>query len=434
MYRASAVFNRFTNRSPSPNPEDPPAPYAKISRDQTGMTTQNHIYFDHAGTTPMDERVLEAMLPYFTRLYGNASSFHTVGQEARYALDGARERVATVLNCRNREVVFTSGGTESDNSAIQGAAYALEQTGKHIITDAAEHHAVLHACEVLEDRGWHVTRLPVDDYGMVDPQRVYDAITDATTVVSIMYANNEIGTINPISEISAAVKQRAQEMSRTIVMHTDAVQAAGFLDLDVRRLGVDMMSLSGHKFYGPKGVGVLFIRRGVPYLPMITGGGQERERRSGTENIAGIIGLTAALELADTHRDEVSAHCFALRGRIIDEISANVPDCVLNGHPTERLPNNVNFSFEGVEGEPVLLGLDLQGIAASSGSACSSGSLEPSHVLLAIGQTADLARGSLRITLGKYNTDAEVDRLLSVLIGLIGDLRQMPTFTGAADD
>ena len=398
------------------------------------MTTQNHIYFDHAGTTPMDERVLEAMLPYFTRLYGNASSVHTVGQEARYALDSARERVAKVLNCRNREVVFTSGGTESDNSAIQGAAYALAETGQHVITASSEHHAVLHACEVLEDRGWEVTRLPVDDYGLVDPQRVRNAITERTTVVSIMYANNEIGAINPIADISAAVKQRAGELDRTIVMHTDAVQAAGFLDLDVRRLGVDMMSLSAHKFYGPKGVGVLFIRRGVPFLPLITGGGQERERRSGTENVAGIMGLAAALELADAQRAEISAHCRALRDRIIDEISSHVPDCVLNGHPTERLPNNVNFSFEGVEGEPILLGLDLQGIAASSGSACSSGSLEPSHVLLALGQTADLARGSLRITLGKHNTEAEVDRLLSVLTGLISELRQLPTLSGAADD
>ena len=398
------------------------------------MTTQNHIYFDHAGTTPLDERVLEAMLPYFTRLYGNASSVHTVGQEARYALDSARERVARVLNCRNREVVFTSGGTESDNSAIQGAAYALEETGRHVITNSAEHHAVLHACEVLEDRGWEITRLPVDDYGMVDPQRVRNAITERTTVVSIMYANNEIGAINPITDISAAVKQRAAELDRTIVMHTDAVQAAGFLDLDVRRLGVDMMSLSAHKFYGPKGVGALFIRRGVPFLPLITGGGQERERRSGTENVAGIMGLAAALELADAERDQTSAHCRALRDRIIDEISSRLPNCVLNGHPTERLPNNVNFSFEGVEGEPILLGLDLQGIAASSGSACSSGSLEPSHVLLALGQTADLARGSLRITLGKHNTDAEADRLLDVLVGLVQELRQMPTLTGAADD
>jgi cysteine desulfurase len=391
------------------------------------------IYFDHAGTTATDPRVLEAMLPYFTQLYGNPSSVHTVGQEARHALDLARERVARVLHCRNNEVVFTSGGTESDNAAILGAAFALEETGRHVITAAAEHHAVLHACQVLENREWEVSHLPVDDYGQVQPDRVYNAITDQTTVVSVMYANNEIGTINPIPEISAAVKQRAQELDRTIVMHTDAVQAAGFLDLDVRRLGVDMMSLSGHKFYGPKGVGVLFIRRGVPFLPLITGGGQERERRSGTENVAGIIGLSVALDLADAEREDAGAHCGALRDRIIAEIANQIPDAILNGHPSDRLPNNINFSFEGVEGESILLGLDLQGIAASSGSACSSGSLEPSHVLLALGQTADTARGSLRITLGKHNTDAEVDRLLAVLTGLIADLRQMPTLTETYD-
>ncbi len=398
------------------------------------MTTQGHIYFDHAGTTAMDQRVLEAMLPYFTQLYGNASSVHTVGQEARYALDGARERVARVLNCRNREVVFTSGGTESDNAAIQGAATALEETGRHVITASTEHHAVLHACQVLENRGWEVTYLPVDDFGQVHPQQVYNAITNETTVVSVMYANNEIGTINPIADISAAVKTRADELDRTIVMHTDAVQAAGYLDLDVRKLGVDMLTLSGHKFYGPKGVGVLFIRRGAPFLPLITGGGQERERRSGTENVAGIVGLAVALELADSERDVIGAHCLALRDRIIAEISRRIPNCVLNGHPTERLPNNVNFSFTGVEGEPVLLGLDLQGIAASSGSACSSGSLEPSHVLLALGQTADVARGSLRITLGKDNNDSEVDRLLDVLVGLVDDLRALPTLSGTAND
>ena len=398
------------------------------------MTTQGHIYFDHAGTTAMDQRVLEAMLPYFTQLYGNASSVHTVGQEARYALDGARERVARVLNCRNREVVFTSGGTESDNAAIQGAATALEETGRHVITASAEHHAVLHACQVLENRGWEVTYLPVDDFGQVHPQQVYNAITNETTVVSVMYANNEIGTINPITDISSAVKTRADEFNRTIVMHTDAVQAAGYLDLDVRKLGVDMLTLSGHKFYGPKGVGVLFMRRGAPFLPLITGGGQERERRSGTENVAGIVGLAVALELADGERDAIGAHCLALRDRIIAEISRRIPNCVLNGHPTERLPNNVNFSFTGVEGEPVLLGLDLQGIAASSGSACSSGSLEPSHVLLALGQTADVARGSLRITLGKGNNDSQVDRLLDVLVGLVDDLRALPTLSGTAND
>ena len=398
------------------------------------MTTQNHIYFDHAGTTPMDERVLAAMLPYFTRLYGNASSVHTVGQEARYALDGARERVAGILNCRSREIVFTSGGTESDNAAIQGAAIALEETGRHVITASSEHHAVLHACQVLENRGWDVAYLPVDDHGIIDPQQVYHAITPHTTVVSIMYANNEIGAVNPIAEIAAAVKRRARELNRTIVMHTDAVQAAGFLDLDVRQLGVDMMSLSGHKFYGPKGVGVLYLRRGVPFLPLITGGGQERERRSGTENVAGIIGLATALEIADQERDAVSAHCAALRDRIISELPQRVPNCALNGHPTRRLPNNVNFSFCGVDGESILLGLDLRGIAASSGSACSSGSLEPSHVLLALGQTAEVARGSLRITLGKHNTHAEVDRLLDTLAGLIAELRRLPAMPGVADD
>jgi cysteine desulfurase len=263
----------------------------------------------------------------------------------------------------------------------------------------------------------------------VDPESVYNAITDRTTLVTIMYANNEIGTINSIPDISAAVKQRAAELERTIVMHTDAVQAAGFLDLNVRELGVDMLSLSGHKFYGPKGVGVLFVRRGTPFLPLILGGGQERERRSGTENIAGIVGLSVALQLADYIRENSSAHCAALRDRIIREIAEKVPGSHLNGHPTQRLPNNINFSFEGVEGEPILLGLDMAGIAASSGSACSSGSLEPSHVLLALGQTAELARGSLRITLGRENTEEEVEYLLTVLVDLVQQLRQLPTLT-----
>lgn len=393
------------------------------------MAPKGTIYLDHAGTTATDPQVLEAMLPYFTQLYGNPSSVHTVGQEARYALDEARERVAKVLRCRTGEVVFTSGGTEADNAAIHGAATALQETGNHIITSSVEHHAVLHTCQYMENMGFKVTYLPVDESGMVDPDSVYNAITDQTTLVTIMYANNEIGAINPIPEISAAVKQRAVELERTIVMHTDAVQAAGFLDLNVRELGVDMLSLSGHKFYGPKGVGVLFVRRGTPFLPLILGGGQERERRSGTENIAGIVGLSVALQLADSTREEASAHCAALRDRIIREISEKIPGSCLNGHPTQRLPNNINFSFEGVEGEPILLGLDMAGIAASSGSACSSGSLEPSHVLLALGQTAELARGSLRITLGRENTEEEVEYLLTVLVDLVQQLRQLPTLT-----
>ena len=393
------------------------------------MSSPGLIYLDHAGTTPTDPRVLEAMLPYFTQLYGNPSSVHTVGQEARHALDTSRERVARVLGCRTSEVVFTSGGTESDNASIIGAATALRETGNHIITSSVEHHAVLHTCQYLENLGYEVTFLPVDQYGAVSPEQVYNASGARTTVVSLMYANNEIGTINPIAEISQAVQQRSRELDRTIVMHTDAVQAAGFLDLNVRELGVDMMSLSGHKFYGPKGTGVLFVRRGTPFLPLLLGGGQERERRSGTENIAGIVGLATALELAHAGRKAASERCAVLRDRIIAEVEAAIPNASLNGHRTERLPNNINFSFEGVEGESILLGLDMAGIAASSGSACSSGSLEPSHVLLALGQTAEQARSSLRITLGKDNTEEEVNYSLGVLQDLVARLRELPTLT-----
>ena len=391
------------------------------------MENRGRVYMDHAGTTAMDPRVLEAMEPYFSRAYGNPSSIHTVGQEARYALDEARERVARVLGCRPRELVFTAGGTESDNAAIYGVATALQETGNHLITSAAEHSAVLHMCQHLEGLGFEVTYLPVDGYGTVSPQAVADAITGRTTLVSIMYANNEIGSINPIPEISQVVRQRAKELGRTIVMHTDAVQAAGFLSLDVRRLNVDMLSLSGHKFHGPKGTGLLYIKRGTPFLPLLLGGGQERERRAGTENMPGIVGVSVALELADAQREATSAHCAALRDRIIQAVLDQVPDSRLNGHPTERLPNNVNFSFKGIEGEPILLGLDMAGIAASSGSACSSGSLEPSHVLLALGQPAELARGSLRMTLGKDNTADEVEYVLNELVPLVEQLRRLPT-------
>ncbi len=391
------------------------------------MAKTGIVYLDHAGTTPMDPRVLDFMAPYFSQIYGNPSSLHAVGQEARYALDESRERVSKVLHCRAREVVFTGSGTEADNAAVQGVATALQETGNHIITSSAEHHAVLHACQHMETLGFDVTYLPVDAYGMIHPDAVYEAITDRTTLVSIMYANNEIGTINPIAEISKVVHQRAGELARTIVMHTDAVQAAGFLDLEVGSLGVDMLSLSGHKFYGPKGVGVLCIKRGTPFLPLILGGGQERERRAGTENIPSIVGLSVALELADASREASTAHCVALRDRIIEVVLDRVPKSQLNGHPTERLPNNVNFSFGGIEGEPILLGLDMASIAASSGSACSSGSLEPSHVLLALGQSAELARGSLRLTLGKDNSSEEIEYLLEKLVDLVDQLRRLPT-------
>ena len=395
------------------------------------MTVEGTVYLDHAGTTPLDPKVLEAMVPYFTQHFGNPSSLHSVGQEARYALDEARERVAGVLNCRPREIVFAAGGTESDNAAIHGVATALHETGNHIVTSSVEHHAVLHSCQYLESQGFEVTYLSVDADGMVQPEAVYNAINERTTLVTIMYGNNEIGTINPISEIAKSVKKRAEELSRTIVFHTDAVQAAGYLSLDVVELGVDLLSLSGHKFHGPKGTGVLYIKRGSPYLPLIHGGGQERERRSGTENIPGIIGLSLALEAADATREETSQHCAALRDQIIESVLQRIPGSRLNGLATQRLPNNANFSFTGVEGEPILLGLDMAGIAASSGSACSSGSLEPSHVLLALGQSAEIARGSLRLTLGRDNTEEEVEYLLGVLVDLVQRLRQLPSLTTA---
>ena len=389
------------------------------------------IYMDHAGTTPLDPKVLEAMAPYFTRMFGNPSSIHAYGQEAKKALDESREKVAGVLGCRLSEVIFTSGGTESDSMAVKGAAAALGDTGNHIITSTIEHHAILHTCQYLESQGFEITYLPVDRHGFVDPDEAASAVTDRTVLVSIMYANNEIGTIEPVKEIAAAVKERAQALDRTIPVHTDAVQAAGFLDLNVKDLGVDMLSLSSHKFHGPKGVGALYMRRGTPFLPQQLGGGQERERRSGTENIPGIVGAATALEMANDRRKEMSRHCASLRDEIIERFTKSIDGVHLNGHPTQRLPNNANFSFEHVEGEPILLGLDMAGIAASSGSACSSGSLEPSHVLLALGQPAELARGSLRLTLGKDNTKEQVDYLCTVVPDLVRQLREMPSLTSA---
>ena len=395
--------------------------------------TTGVVYMDHAGTTPADPRAVDAMLPYLTQRFGNPSSIHSFGQDAKRALDDSREIVAKILACRFSEVVFTSGGTESDNTAIKGAADALQASGNHIITSSTEHHAVLHTCQYLESHGYEVTYLPVDKYGVVNPEDIARAITDRTIVVSIMYANNEIGTIQSIGDIAALTKERARKLDRTIVVHTDAVQAPGFLDLDIGKLGVDMMSLSAHKFYGPRGTGILCVRRGTPFLPQQQGGGQERERRSGTENVPGIVGTAVALEIADSERTWASEHCMMLRDQIIQGTMGDISAVHLNGHPTMRLPNNVNFSFERVEGEPILLGLDMKGIAASSGSACSSGSLEPSHVLLAIGQSAELARGSLRLTLGKSNTSEEVDYLLLVLKDLVPGLREMPSLTPTGD-
>lgn len=387
----------------------------------------NIIYLDHSATTPVRAEVLEAMLPHFSLGFGNPSSIYTIGQEARKAVDDAREQAARILGARMSEIVFTSGGTESDNAALKGAAFALRHTGNHIITTAIEHHAVLHTCHQLEQFGFDVTYVPVDEYGIVDPQAVARAVTDETVLVSVMMANNEIGTIQPVAEIARIVKSEAQRRSRTIVMHTDAVQAAGFLDINVRAVGVDLMSLSAHKIYGPKGVGLLYVKRGTPFEAQNAGGGQERQRRSGTENVPGIVGMCEALRLAASERERVAANCLRLRDKLIGGIFDSIDRVHLNGHPTQRLPNNVNISFEDIEGEPVLLGLDFAGVCASSGSACSSASLEPSHVLLAIRRSPELAQGSLRITLGRDNTDEDVDYLLAVLPEIVGKLRAMPS-------
>ena len=387
----------------------------------------NIIYLDHSATTPVRAEVLEAMLPHFSLGFGNPSSIYTIGQEARKAVDDAREQAARVLGARMSEIVFTSGGTESDNAALKGVAFALRHTGNHIITTVIEHHAVLHTCHQLEQFGFDVTYVPVDEYGIVDPQSIARAITDETVLVSVMMANNEIGTIQPVAEIARIVKAEAQRRRRTIVMHTDAVQAAGFLDINARALGVDLMSLSAHKIYGPKGVGLLYVKRGTPFEAQNAGGGQERQRRSGTENVPGIVGMSEALRLAASEREQVAANCLRLRDKLIDGIFDSIDRVHLNGHPTQRLPNNVNISFEDIEGEPVLLGLDFAGVCASSGSACSSASLEPSHVLLAIRRSPELAQGSLRITLGRENTDEDVDYLLAVLPEIVGKLSAMPS-------
>jgi len=385
--------------------------------------TQNIVYMDHAGTTPLDGRVLQAMMPYLSKHFGNPSSYHAIGQVATRAIDESRDKISDVLGCQPGEVVFTSGGTESDNAALKGVAAALQGTGNHIITSSIEHHAVLRTCQYLEDTGFSVTYLPVDRYGLVNPSELMNAITDQTVLVSIMYANNEVGTIEPITEIASMVKEQAKFLDRTIVIHTDAVQAAGFLDINVKRLDVDLLSLSAHKFYGPKGMGILYLKRGTPFLPQQQGGGQEREKRSGTENVAGIVGAAVALQIADQEKAKIGERCRNLRSKIIKEIQSNIPDVHINGHPDRILPNNVNVSFESVDGESLLLGLDLVGICASSGSACSSGSLEPSHVLLALGQSADLARGSLRLTLGRDSNDGEVNYVIAELTKLISQLR-----------
>ncbi len=383
--------------------------------------TGERIYLDYAATTPLDPRVLEAMMPYMTEHFGNPNSIHSFGREARRAIDEAREKIAQLLNCQPSEIVFTSGGTESDNLALRGIAEAYRQKGNHIVTTAIEHHAVLRTCKALEDMGFFVTYLPVDEHGLVSPEQVAEAVNERTILVSVMHANNEIGTIEPIAEIVRAVKEKRPDT----IVHTDAVQTVGHIPVDIQELGVDLLSFSAHKFYGPKGIGGLFVRKGVRLVPQITGGGQERNRRSGTENVAAIVGMAKALELSVEEMPTELPRLQALRDELIAGVLNHIPETRLNGHPTLRLPHNANFSFRGVEGEALLLQLDLNGIAASSGSACSSGSLEPSHVLLALGLDYELAIGSLRITLGRFTTREHIVRLLDLLPKVVEKLRAL---------
>jgi len=380
----------------------------------------SRIYMDNAATTSVAPEVLEQMIPYFTQVGGNPSSIHGNGREAKRALENARRQVAEILGALPQEIYFTSGGSESDNWAIKGAAFEMKSKGKtHIITSQIEHHAVLHTCEWLEKQGFTVTYLPVDEYGIVKMDELEKAITDETGLITIMAANNEIGSIQPVAEIGKIAKERK------ILFHTDAVQVVGAMPVNVNDWNVDMLSLSAHKFRGPKGVGVLYVRKGVRLHNLIHGGAQERGKRAGTENLPGIVGLAAALKRAYDHLDETVARETYLRDKLINGILDAIPYTRLNGHATRRLPNNANVSVQYIEGEALLLRLDLAGVAASSGSACTSGSLDPSHVLLAIGLPHEIAHGSLRLTLSDETTEEEVDEVLRVLPNIVNTLRNM---------
>ena len=390
------------------------------------MTAVNDlIYLDNAATTPLNPKALDAMLPYLTGSFGNPSAAYSLARAAQKAIDESRESVARVLGCRPADVVFTSGGTESINMALRGVAVAQmkARAGNHVITTQVEHHAVLHTCNYLEQFGFEVTYLPVDEFGRVTPDDVARALTDRTVLVSVMLANNEVGTVEPVAEIAEAVRKRARTLGKRVPVHTDAVQAPGLLPLDVDALGVDLLSLSGHKFGGPKGSGVLYMRRGVPYAPQQTGGGQERQRRAGTENVAGTVGLAAALEEVEAERGGTVASISKLRDRLIEAVRADIPDARLNGHPSERLANNVNVSFPGVRGDELVLALDRFGIAASAGAACGSQTWEPSHVLLAMGLGMPEAVGGLRLTLSSATTEAEVDAVAQRLPAAVESVR-----------
>ena len=387
----------------------------------------NRIYMDNAATTPVAPEVLETMLPYFTQVYGNASSIHQTGREALKAISNARRQVAAAIGAKPEEIYFTAGGSESDNWAIKGTAFAKKAKGNHIITSAVEHHAVLHTCEWLEKQGFEVTYLPVDKEGFISLDGLEKAITDKTILISIMAANNEIGALQPVKEIGKIAKAHG------IAFHTDAVQAVGAIPVDVNGWQADMLSMSAHKFHGPKGIGALYVRKGTRLDVFMAGGAQERGLRAGTENLAGIVGMGKAITLAVEDLDAKAKRISALRDRLIDGILSSIPYTRLNGPRENRLPGNVNVSIQYIEGESILLRLDLAGIAASSGSACTSGSLDPSHVLLAIGLPHELAHGSLRLSLSGDNTQAEVDEVLKVLPGIVENLRAMsPLYAAAA--
>ena len=377
------------------------------------------IYLDHAATTPTHPEVVKAMLPFFVDAFGNPSSIHSYGQEARGAVEEARIKVAELIGARSEEIIFTSGGTEADNYALKGAAFANEHKGNHIITTPIEHHAVLEVCKFLERSGSKITCLPVDKYGLVDPDDVKRVITDRTVLISVMHANNEVGTIEPVEEIGRIAREAG------VYFHSDAVQTVGHIRVNVDELKVDLLSISGHKFYGPKGVGALYVRKGTKLVSLMHGGEHEKRRRAGTENVPGIVGLGKAAELAGQEIGKEAERLARLRDHLVGGLVEKIDHIRFNGHPTRRLPNNVNVSVDFVEGESMLLNLDLEGICASTGSACSSANLEPSHVLLALGLAPEQAHGSLRFTFGRENTEADAVRVLEVLPGIVARLRAM---------
>jgi cysteine desulfurase len=376
----------------------------------------NKVYLDYAATTPTHPDVVKAMLPYFTDNFGNPSSIYASGQNTKDAVGSARKNVADFIGARSEEIVFTSGGTEADNLALEGIAFANERKGNHIITSAIEHHAVLNTCKFLEDRGFEVTYLPVNEFGIVDPNDVFNAITSKTILISIMYANNEIGTIEPIAEIGQISKQAG------VCFHTDAVQAVGHIPIEVDSLGVDLLSMSAHKLYGPKGIGALYVKKGTKIIPLLHGGEQEAGRRASTENVPGIVGFGKAIEIAQLEMDQEAIRLTKLRDKLIEQIMEQIDHTHLNG---QRLPNNVNISIEYAEGESLCLLLDMQGIYAATGSACSSSQLEASHVLLAIGLSHELAHSSLRFSMGKWSSEQDIERVLEVLPPIVAKLRAM---------